>query len=340
MRILFIVLILMLYKSVWGFYEGEVSVVFPREEVNMENGEREISEPKIEIPRTLDYWSPPNFSIGKWKCEFTRNDFIGTKLDNYLHKNPTTTEQLQRKILQAEKERKELSGIRKLARERAKKASLHNKKHEDRPILIHQSDGSEACPASHFLAQRCNDAASLTSLFVLFSSGVVSLKSMSNILKVCGEGNACETKSDEEAREFFSNPEAVSVIVKEIMDCRFVQYTIVPRIIIAAQNRCPMLHESHPIWRDVFDFLGKKRAWIRHPVFAKDRELRINKQAASDESNFRALVSRRIRVSWNKDRSYFDGTITEFDTANRKWTVKYDDGDVRSVRSSYHSLLQ
>ena len=219
-------------------------------------------------------------------------------------------------------------------------ASLHNKKHEDRPILIHQSDGSEACPASHFLAQRCNDAASLTSLFVLFSSGVVSLKSMSNILKVCGEGNACETKSDEEAREFFSNPEAVSVIVKEIMDCRFVQYTIVPRIIIAAQNRCPMLHESHPIWRDVFDFLGKKRAWIRHPVFAKDRELRINKQAASDESNFRALVSRRIRVSWNKDRSYFDGTITEFDTANRKWTVKYDDGDVRSVRSSYHSLLQ
>ena len=57
------------------------------------------------------------------------NDFIGTQLDNYLHKNTTTAEQLQRKILQAEKERKELSGIRKLARERAKKASLHNKKY-------------------------------------------------------------------------------------------------------------------------------------------------------------------------------------------------------------------
>jgi hypothetical protein len=118
-------------------------------------------------------------------------------------------------------------------------------------------------------------------------------------------------------------------MVKEIMDCRSAQYTIVPRIIIAAQNRCPMLHENHPIWRDVFDFLGKKRAWIRHPVLAKERESRINKQAASDESNFRALVNRRIRVSWNKDRSYFDGTITEFDTVNRKWTVKYDDGDVR-----------
>ena len=59
------------------------------------------------------------------------NDYIKNKLDNYLHKNPETTEALQRKILQAERERKELSGIRKLAKERAKKASLHNKKLRD-----------------------------------------------------------------------------------------------------------------------------------------------------------------------------------------------------------------
>ena len=50
------------------------------------------------------------------------NDFIGHHLDNYLHKNPEIADQIQRKILQAEKERKELSGIRKLAKERAKKA--------------------------------------------------------------------------------------------------------------------------------------------------------------------------------------------------------------------------
>lgn len=49
------------------------------------------------------------------------NDFIKTKLDNYLHKNPPTAEALLRKILQAERERKELSGIRKLATDRAKK---------------------------------------------------------------------------------------------------------------------------------------------------------------------------------------------------------------------------
>jgi len=65
-------------------------------------------------------------------------DFVKTNLDNYLHKNPETADKLNRKILQAERERKELSGIRKLAKERAKKASLHNKKLRD--CRIHLSD--------------------------------------------------------------------------------------------------------------------------------------------------------------------------------------------------------
>lgn len=59
------------------------------------------------------------------------NDFVKTHLDNYLHKNPETAQRLERKIKQAELERKELSGIQKLARERAKKVSLHNKKLRD-----------------------------------------------------------------------------------------------------------------------------------------------------------------------------------------------------------------
>jgi topoisomerase-4 subunit B len=54
-----------------------------------------------------------------------------TKLDNFLHKNEDIAEIIYRKILRAEKERKELSGIKKLARDRAKKASLHNKKLRD-----------------------------------------------------------------------------------------------------------------------------------------------------------------------------------------------------------------
>ena len=53
------------------------------------------------------------------------------KLDNYLHRNPQTAEILEKKIKQSEKERKELAGIRKIARERSKKANLHNKKLRD-----------------------------------------------------------------------------------------------------------------------------------------------------------------------------------------------------------------
>lgn len=59
------------------------------------------------------------------------NDFIRTKFDNFLHKNPEVADLLHKKIKQSEKERKELSGIRKLAKDRAKKASLHNKKLRD-----------------------------------------------------------------------------------------------------------------------------------------------------------------------------------------------------------------
>lgn len=59
------------------------------------------------------------------------NDFLTTKLDNYLHRNPEAAENLQKRILQAEKERKDLAGIKKLAKDRAKKANLHNKKLRD-----------------------------------------------------------------------------------------------------------------------------------------------------------------------------------------------------------------
>lgn len=66
------------------------------------------------------------------------NDFLKEKLDNYLHRNPSVADSLEKKIKQSERERKELSGIRKIARDRAKKASLHNKKLRD--CRIHFTD--------------------------------------------------------------------------------------------------------------------------------------------------------------------------------------------------------
>jgi topoisomerase IV subunit B len=66
------------------------------------------------------------------------NDFIKTELDNYLHKNPGVADALLKRILQSERERKEISGIKKLANERAKKANLHNKKLRD--CRVHYDD--------------------------------------------------------------------------------------------------------------------------------------------------------------------------------------------------------
>ena len=66
------------------------------------------------------------------------NDFLKVSLDNYLHKNTQTTDILEKKIKRSEKERKDLAGIRKIARDRAKKSSLHNKKLRD--CRVHLTD--------------------------------------------------------------------------------------------------------------------------------------------------------------------------------------------------------
>jgi topoisomerase-4 subunit B len=65
-------------------------------------------------------------------------EFLAKELDNYLHKNPVVADAMKKRIEQSERERKELSGIRKLANERAKKANLHNKKLRD--CRIHLND--------------------------------------------------------------------------------------------------------------------------------------------------------------------------------------------------------
>ena len=59
------------------------------------------------------------------------NDFLKTEFDNYLHKNPETAELLLKKILLSEKERKDIAGIKKIAKQKTKKANLHNKKLRD-----------------------------------------------------------------------------------------------------------------------------------------------------------------------------------------------------------------
>ncbi|MFK8055742.1 MAG: DNA topoisomerase IV subunit B [Saprospiraceae bacterium] len=59
------------------------------------------------------------------------NDFLSKKLDDFLHRNPEVAQNLQKRIIQSERERKEIAGIKKLANQRAKKANIHNKKLRD-----------------------------------------------------------------------------------------------------------------------------------------------------------------------------------------------------------------
>ena len=104
------------------------------------------------------------------------NDFLKTHLDNYLHKNPVVAESIQRKILQAEKERKELSGIRKLARERAKKASLHNKKLRDCRIHLGDTKKETHLETTLFITEGDSASGSITKSRNVDTQAVFSLK--------------------------------------------------------------------------------------------------------------------------------------------------------------------
>ncbi|AXT59874.1 type IIA DNA topoisomerase subunit B [Aquimarina sp. AD10] len=104
------------------------------------------------------------------------NDFVKQYLDNFLHKNPNTTESLQRKILQAERERKDLSGIRKLARERAKKASLHNKKLRDCRIHLTDSKKDRNLESTLFITEGDSASGSITKSRDVNTQAVFSLR--------------------------------------------------------------------------------------------------------------------------------------------------------------------
>ncbi|PSG88151.1 DNA topoisomerase IV subunit B [Aurantibacter aestuarii] len=104
------------------------------------------------------------------------NDFVKTYLDNYLHKNPETADKLQRKILQAERERKELSGIRKIAKDRAKKASLHNKKLRDCRIHFGDTKNERNLESTLFITEGDSASGSITKSRDVNTQAVFSLK--------------------------------------------------------------------------------------------------------------------------------------------------------------------
>ncbi len=104
------------------------------------------------------------------------NDFLKTQLDNFLHKNVETADKLQRKIIQAEKERKELSGIRKLAKDRAKKSSLHNKKLRDCRVHLGDTKKDAYLESTLFITEGDSASGSITKSRNVNTQAVFSLK--------------------------------------------------------------------------------------------------------------------------------------------------------------------
>ena len=103
-------------------------------------------------------------------------DFLKNKLDNFLHKNPEVAEAILRKIIISERERKELSGIQKLARERAKKVSLHNKKLRDCRQHYNDQKASRKSETMIFITEGDSASGSITKSRDVETQAVFSLK--------------------------------------------------------------------------------------------------------------------------------------------------------------------
>ncbi|MDB4347526.1 type IIA DNA topoisomerase subunit B [Bacteroidia bacterium] len=104
------------------------------------------------------------------------NDFLKNQLDNYLHKNPETADALLKRILQTERERKDMAGVRKLAKTKAKKANLHNKKLRD--CRVHKTDikHDAAAESTLFITEGDSASGSITKSRNVETQAVFSLR--------------------------------------------------------------------------------------------------------------------------------------------------------------------
>ena len=123
-------------KTIREFYKKEFDATDIRASICSSISVR-IQEPVFESQTKTKLGSNNISSDGQTVRSFV-NDFVKKELDNYLHKHSETSDLLLKRILQSERERKEIAGIKKLANQRAKKANLHNKKLRD--CRVHLND--------------------------------------------------------------------------------------------------------------------------------------------------------------------------------------------------------
>ena len=121
------------------------------------NVEEPMFESQTKIKLGSLYMSPGGISVKKFI-----GDFIKVELDNFLHRNPDISEEMLRKITASEKERKELSGLAKQAKQKAKKVNLHNRKLRDCRIHLNDPKGDRQEESCIFITEGDSASGSIT----------------------------------------------------------------------------------------------------------------------------------------------------------------------------------
>jgi len=136
-----------------------------------------VEEPVFESQTKTKLGSLEISPNGKTIKTFT-NDFMKSKLDNFFHKNPDVADQLLARIIQSEKERKEMQGIKKLASKRSKTAKLHNKKLRDCKIHLNNNkhDIDKRLKSTIFITEGDSAGGSITKIRDVSSQAVFSLR--------------------------------------------------------------------------------------------------------------------------------------------------------------------
>ncbi len=127
------------------------------------------SQTKIRLGSTVMYKDGP--TIYKFV-----NDFMKKELDNFLHKEPNVAEVMLRKITESEKERKAMAGVTKIARERAKKVALHNRKLRDCRVHFNDTKGDKRADSMIFITEGDSASGSITKIRDVETQAVFSLR--------------------------------------------------------------------------------------------------------------------------------------------------------------------
>ncbi len=161
-------------KTVREFYGKNFEAVDIRQAVNAAVSIKVI-EPVFESQTKTKLGSTEMEPNGITVLTFIQ-DFLKKHLDNYLHKNPDTAEILLKKIQSAEHERKAMAGVKKLARERAKKASLHNKKLRDCRVHYNDHKKENRAESTLFITEGDSASGSITKTRDINTQAVFSLR--------------------------------------------------------------------------------------------------------------------------------------------------------------------